>query len=30
MPPGTRRVAICFRGQDAGGPLLIVGETAVK
>jgi hypothetical protein len=30
VPPGTRRAAICFRGQDAGGPLLIVGEAAAK
>jgi hypothetical protein len=30
VPPGTRRVAACFRGHDAGGLLLIVGETLVK
>jgi hypothetical protein len=30
VPTGTRRVAVCFRGKDAAGPLLIVGEAAVK
>ena len=30
VPAGTRRLAACFRGKDAGGPLAIVGETAVK
>jgi hypothetical protein len=30
IPTGTRRVGVCFRGSDAGGPLLIVGESPAR
>ncbi len=30
VPEGTRRLAVTFEGQDAAGPLLVVGEATVR